>query len=240
MILEQTGKKSRGFGGVLTLPRAGSDSKFAVNSRTTMSATRDMMKTVVAAFAPALKSAGYRKQGARFWNESSPSVVRLVNIQSSSWNSGCEGKFTVNLGVYHRDFAAFHDGMPVVTSPLVQNCVIQTRIGRLMPAPRDVWWSIDQKTDLVALGAKVASIWIEYGKPWLEARSTLDGARVHFLHDKDYLFVAMASLAMGNSDDAELWLDKAVESNPLCKDYVEAWRSAHLHQQAVRPRRTKP
>jgi hypothetical protein len=107
------------------------------------------MKTIVAAFAPALKSAGYRKKGARFWNEPSPTVVCLVDIQSSAWNSGSEGQFTVNLGVYHRDFAALHDGMTVKVSPLVRNCVIQTRIGRLMPAPRDVWWSFDEKTDLV-------------------------------------------------------------------------------------------
>jgi len=212
---------------------------FGVSSRITMSTTREMMKTVVAAFAPALKSVGYRKQGARFWNESSPTVVRLVNIQSSSWNSGCEGQFTVNLGVYHRDLAALHDGMPVVNSPLVQHCVVQARIGRLMPARRDVWWSIDQKKDLVALGEKVATIWIKYGNPWLEARSTLDGAREHLLSMKDYFLVAMASLAMGNPDDAQLWLDKAVESNPLCKDHVDAWRSTYLHQTAVRQRRTK-
>jgi hypothetical protein len=189
-----------------------------------------MMKTVVAAFSPAMKSAGYRKQGARFWNEPSPTVVRLVNLQSSSWNSGCEGTFTVNLGVYHRDVAAFHDGITVKSSPLVQNCIIQTRIGRLMPEPRDVWWSFDSHTDLVALGKEVASIWVEYGKPWLEARSSLDGARVHFLQENENLFLAMVSLAMGNTAEAEVWLDKAVDQNPFCKDYVNSWRCAHLHQ----------
>ena len=69
-----------------------------------MSATQEMMKVVVAAFAPTLKAAGYRKQGARFREEVSHTVVRLVNIQSSPWNMGSEGQFTVNLGVYHRDF----------------------------------------------------------------------------------------------------------------------------------------
>src|SRR5262245_66669560 len=87
-----------------------------------MSATNDMMKDVVLAFAPALKSAGYRKQGARFRHDASPSVVRLVNIQSSQWNVGSEGEFTVNLGVYHRDLATLHDAMPVVEAPLVQHC----------------------------------------------------------------------------------------------------------------------
>lgn len=203
-----------------------------------MSATRDMMKTVVAAFAPALKSFGYRKQGARFRNESSPTVVRLVNIQSSSWNSGSEGQFTINLGVYHRDLAALHDELPVVDLPLVQHCVVQERIGCLMPARRDVWWSIDQKTDLVALGEKFAANWIKYGNPWLEEKSTLDGARAYLLDQKHYFLVAMASLAIGKSDDAQHWLDKTIEDWPSGKDRVEAWRSTHLPQRALRQRRT--
>jgi hypothetical protein len=117
-----------------------------------MSATHDMMKSVVAAFAPTLKSAGYRKQGARFRNETSPTVIRLVNIQSSQWNIGSRGEFTVNMGVYHRDLAALHDAMPVVESPLVQHCIVQQRIGFLMPVGGNFWWSINPKTDLTALG----------------------------------------------------------------------------------------
>ena len=206
-----------------------------------MSATHDMMKPVVATFAPTLKTAGYRKQGARFRQEVSPTVVRLVNIQSSQWNVGSDGEFTVNLGVYHRDLAALHDAMPVVDSPLVQHCIIQQRIGFLMPVGRDFWWPINPinpKTDLVALGAEVAAAWLKYGKPWLDAKSTLEGARDFLLEQKHYFLVAMASAAIGNTDDGHHWLDKAIEEWPSGKERLEAWRNVHLPAVARTRRRT--
>jgi Domain of unknown function (DUF4304) len=194
-----------------------------------MSTTQAMLKVVVAAFAPALKAAGYRKQGARFREEVSPTVVRLVNVQSSAWNMGSDGNFTVNLGVYHRDFEALHDACPVVDSPLVQHCSVQQRLGHLMPVRTDYWWSFDSKTDLVALGSEVASAWAKYGKKWLDTNSTLEGARGFLLRRKLHFLVAMASLAMGKADDAHHWLDKAIEDGTDRKR-VQAWRAAHLLQ----------
>ena len=84
-------------------------------------------------------------------------MIRLVNIQSSQWNIGSDGEFTLNLGVYHRDLAELHDAMPVVESPLVQQCIVQQRIGFLMPVGRDFWWSNNPKTDLTGLGEAVAA-----------------------------------------------------------------------------------
>jgi hypothetical protein len=204
-----------------------------------MSATNHMMKDVVAAFAPALKSAGYRKQAARFRRDASPTVVQLVDIQSSQWNVDSEGQFTVNLGVYHRDLEALHDASPVVESPLVHDCLVQQRIGFLMPVGRDFWWPINPTTDLTGLGEKVGAAWVQYGKPWLEAKSTLEGAREHLLKEKHYFLVAMASCALGNPDDAHQWLDKAVEDWPEGNERIEAWRTAHLAPLRRRRRRTK-
>jgi hypothetical protein len=187
-----------------------------------------MMKVVVGTFAPTLKTAGYRKQGARFRKEVSPTVVCLVNIQSSQWNMGSEGSFTVNLGVYHRDLAALHDAFPVVDSPLVHHCMVQQRLGMLMPGGLDTWWTVNDKTDLEALGTKVAAIWLQYGKPWIDTNSTLEGAREFFLSQEHHFFAAMASLAMGKPDEAHHWLDKANESSATFRECIEAWRAAHL------------
>jgi hypothetical protein len=195
-----------------------------------MSATNDMMKVVVAAFAPTLKAAGYRKQGARFREEVSPTVVRLVNIQSSQWNTGSEGKFCVNLGIYHRDLAALHDVCPAVESPLVQDCLVQRRLGWLMTAGEDYWWSINQRTDLVALGSEAACAWAEYGKPWLDTNSTLEGGRDFLLGKNQHFLAAMASLAIGKPEEVNYWLDKANELCPQGKERIEAWRAVRLSQ----------
>jgi hypothetical protein len=204
-----------------------------------MSATGDMMNVVVAAFAPTLKAAGYRKQGARFREDVSPTVVRLVNIESSQWNMGREGRFAVNLGVYHRDLAALHDACPPVEEPLVQHCLVQQRLGFLMPVGKDHWWSIDDKTDLMALGAEVASAWTKYGKPWLDANSKLEGARDFLVARNHHFLAAMASLAMGKPDDAHRWLDRSNEVWPEGRERIEAWRAAHLLQPTQVSRRTR-
>ncbi len=128
--------------------------------------------------------------------------------------------------------------MPVVESPLVQHCIVQQRIGFLMPVGRDFWWPINPKTDLVALGAEVAAAWLKYGKPWLDAKSTLEGAREFLLEEKDYFLVAMASAAIGNIADAHHWLDKSIEQWPSGKERLEAWRSVHLLPAAHARRRT--
>ena len=166
-------------------------------------------------------------------------MIRLVNIQSSQWNIGSDGEFTLNLGVYHRDLAELHDAMPVVESPLVQQCIVQQRIGFLMPVGRDFWWSNNPKTDLTGLGEAVAAAWVRYGKPWLEAKSTLQGAREHLLEQKHYFLVAMASFAMGKPDEAHHWLDKTIDDWPSGKQRIEAWRSAHLTALPHARRQTK-
>lgn len=193
-----------------------------------MSATQEMMKLVVDAFSPTLKAAGFRKRAATWREEVSPTVVRLVNIQSSEWNMGNNGRFCVNLGVYHRDLAALHDACPIVEAPLVQHCLVKQRPGFLMPVGKDYWWSINDNSDLAAVGSEVASAWEKYGKPWLDTNSTLEGAREFLLGRGWHFLAAMASLAMGKPDDAHHWLDKCNELSPEGQDRIEAWRSAHL------------
>jgi hypothetical protein len=192
-----------------------------------MSQTNEMMRKVVAAFAPTLKVAGYCKQGFRFRREVSVTATCLVNFQSSQWNMGDKGTFTVNLGVYHRDLAALHDVLPVRESPLVQHCAIQQRLGFLMPIARDFWWSIDSKTDLTGLGTEVALAWTKYGNPWLTLNSSLEGARDFLLGRKSYFLAAMASLAMGEREESERLLTKSLDDAPLLNDRIEAWRKLH-------------
>ncbi len=187
-----------------------------------------MMTVVAAGIAPGLKAAGYRKQGFKFHQKASPTVVRLVNLQSSQWNSGSDGRFTVNLGVYHRDLAALHDTIPVFESPLVHQCIVQRRLGFLMPCNRDFWWTINNKANLAALSAGVALSWSKYGKSWLESNSSLAGARKFFLASKSHFLAAMASLAMGERTEAEKLLAAAIRDAPLLKERIDAWRRVHL------------
>jgi hypothetical protein len=196
-----------------------------------MSDMRDrIVEAVTSGFAPLLKAAGYRKKGLNFHQEASPTVVRLVNVQCSQWNDELEGRFTVNLGVYHRDLAALHDALPVVESPLVKDCIIQERLSVLMPAHEDQWWCVDKRTDVTALGAEVARAWSQYGQPWLDSLSSLNEARSFLLADNYFFLAALASHALGDRQETERLLERAEEDWPEGKKRIGAWRRAHLRR----------
>lgn len=186
-----------------------------------------MLKVVVSAFAPVMKAAGYKKQASRFREDVSPNVTRLVNIQSSMWNDDGKGKFTVNLGVYHRELAILFGESPI-ESPLVQHCAIQERIGSLMPGGTDHWWSFNRKTDLVALGNEVGSIWEQYAKPWIDSHSTWDGVRDHFLASNNVFLAAKVCFAAGDLDESRQLLDKALNECPEESEEILAWRTIYL------------
>jgi hypothetical protein len=197
-----------------------------------MSAIRDKIAEAInSGFAPVLKAGGYRKKGFNFERVASPTVVRLVNVQCSQWNDATEGKFTVNLGVYHRDVAALHDALPVVESPLAKDCIVQERLGFLMPGHKDQWWRVDKRTDLTALGAKVASAWYKFGKPWLDLHSSLEEARRFLLRHNHFFLAAMASHAMGEKQETKRWLARAIQDWPGGKERIDAWRRSHLGRQ---------
>jgi hypothetical protein len=74
-----------------------------------MTTSRDRLDDVVTqGLAPILKAIDRCKQGSYFRKDISP-TIQLVNVQSGQWNSQAEGQFTVNVGVYHRDFAILND-----------------------------------------------------------------------------------------------------------------------------------
>jgi hypothetical protein len=194
-----------------------------------MSAIHEKIGAVVSCgLAQALKSAGYRKKGFNFGQDVSTTVVRLVNVQASQWNTAREGEFTINLGVYHRDLAELHDILPPVKSPKVYDCVIQQRIGLIMPERLDHWWSITRSTNIAALGAEVAEVWYEYGKPWLELHCSLKQAREFLITHNHFFLAAMASLALGQKREARQWVTRASVEWPGGADRIRAWRDHHL------------
>jgi hypothetical protein len=194
-----------------------------------MSEIRNKIREAVnSGFAPLLKSAGYRKNGFNFRQDVTPSVFRLVNVQCSQWDTQTKGEFTVNLGVYHSDLAALHPMLPVTDSPLVKDCVVQERLGFLMPRGKDFWWTIRPDSDAKALGTRVAAAWNKYGRPWLELNSSLPEARKFLLGRNHFFLAAMASHALGQKSETLRWLSKAIEDWPEGEERIEAWRRRHL------------
>ena len=148
------------------------------------------MSQVVAQAAPILKAAGFRKRRHSFNRSTEPGLVQVLNFQMSAFGppgEGAEhnraarevvgllgpwyGRFTINLGV-------FVDEMVLEKRPEPgawineYDCQLRMRIGTLLAAGEDVWWSLgDQEA---ATGAALDAI-EGAGLPWLDRLASRHG-----------------------------------------------------------------
>ncbi|WP_340537995.1 DUF4304 domain-containing protein [Nocardioides sp. GXZ039] len=135
----------------------------------------DLMKGV---FAPALREAGLKGSGGRFELPSEKCWAQL-GFQKSVHSDSSILRFTVNLSVIDRETWARR---PAVTSrpgtkpsPSIYYGAgagqEQARIGALMPAGEDFWWSLSRGHDPTSVAEEVVSALIELAVPWLVART---------------------------------------------------------------------
>jgi hypothetical protein len=179
------------------------------------------------ALAAPLKLAGYRRS-ARTWRRAGPTSVRVINAQGSTWNTAEEGQFTLNLGLYFPPLAPLVGWGRTAERPTEPDCQVRTRIGFLLPAGLDHWWTVTPTTDLDALAADVRSTWEQFGAPWFERYDELEAARP--LVAKQYAYGAAAvSLALGDRADAERRLAETLAacSQRHRADLLRAWARQH-------------
>jgi hypothetical protein len=169
---------------------------------------------------PLLKADGYKKKGSNFRKDPTPTVLWLVNVQSSQWNNPTDGNFTINLGIFHRDLAALHDMLSGIQNPLTRHCLVQSNLGT---------WSLDSKTDLDALANAIAESWRLNGRKWMEHFSSLIETRTFFVDEqKTYFLAAMASHVLKEDNATRYWLARAIEENPVMRDKFLDWERKHL------------
>ena len=109
----------------------------------------------------ALKSAGFRKRGAVF-HRASGDVVHLIGLQSSIDSTGQIPRVTINLAIWCKPFAERG------TEPSVIASQWRCRLGDLMPARSDVWWTLSGKDAVAPAVREVAVALKAYGIPALD------------------------------------------------------------------------
>lgn len=187
---------------------------------------------------PLLKEHGFTRKS-RTFRKSAGEAIQIVHIQANKWNRGDSGSFTVNLGVYFRAVEELADGS-IVDLPNPGQFTAGTRLGQLMPKPRDRWWKLRPKRfweftdrftpDIVA--AQVGDALRLYGLPWLERTSTRGGLRVAFAHPMIFPTplkpIALEFLDRGRTEAARLLqreIDNAANSNRAA--YLSEWGRKH-------------
>ncbi len=94
--------------------------------------------------APALREQGFSRRGSTFHLREEGNWG-MINVQRSQTSTADQVSFTVNLGVASRRLMAFWQ-QPAEKRPSVWDCHWRERIGFLLPARQDRWWTIDADT----------------------------------------------------------------------------------------------
>lgn len=132
---------------------------------------------------PELKKAGFRKRRHAFNRSAEEGVVQVVSFQMGpKLPPGAEpippirpdlyGLFTVNLGVAVREAWEQSQG-PDLTFPAFihdYDCQIRERLGGVLGADRDLWWSLDEP--ISTLGEAIGEALVGPGLDWLTGRET--------------------------------------------------------------------
>lgn len=161
-------------------------------------------------FGPSLRQLGFKKKGRNFRRRLSD-ATQIVNVQASQRNSGGQGQFTLNLGIYFPAAAKFVGRYEELDEPTELDCPIRRRIGLLMPLHQDTWWSINPNTELDALSREVTDTLVRYGLPWFEQASRLESAVLDDDPHAGPTTKAALLMAMGNREAAVQAMTRALE-----------------------------
>lgn len=169
----------------------------------------------------AMKSSGFRKAGHNF-SRRTDGFWMVLNVQSSKWDRGDNGKITINLGV-HSDAVAALVGKPSTDlMPKEYECALRTRIGPPLPAKTDYWWEIDSASDLEAIAQDLTSAVVDFGLPWLIGHADLKNFS-DALKGQPSLWAAAAAVAMNDREEARRRIIDAIEQRPRAVEGFSVW-----------------
>lgn len=188
--------------------------------------------------APLLKEHGFTRKS-RTFRKAAGEAIQIVNVQANKWNQGDSGSFTINLGVYFRAIEELADES-ITDLPGPGQFTASTRLGQLLPNPRDKWWKLRPKRwwefsdrftpDNAAI--QVVDALHRYGLPWLERTNTCEGLREAFSHPAVFTStikpIALELLDRGKDEAAKrLRQEIADTGNPGHVEYLSEWGRKH-------------
>ncbi|ANL42406.1 DUF4304 domain-containing protein [Rhizobium phaseoli] len=171
-------------------------------------------------FADLLKAHGFKKTG-RNWHRADGENWLIVNIQASRSNTGENGEFVVNLGVYVAAVAALAGQAAINGKPKEYDATIRERLGSLAYG-EDHWWAVESGSNLDLISADLVEKMLSVGFPWLETHRDISHLAAALRNSPSLLSVSAAWLA-GDKDEASRRLREAIERRPAARERFSAW-----------------
>jgi len=142
--------------------------------------TKKIDAVVMNGVAPALEAIGFKRKQRRFTRRLAQ-CTWIVEVQRGKYNYGANGRFSVDLGVFHprwhdqlQAFPRLQHKEPLSDTPRIWHSQVRQELGLL--AIQDSWWQVDENTNIEAISAEVAQAISNFAVPWFEKMSALSAA----------------------------------------------------------------
>ena len=188
------------------------------------------LKACLACLAKCLASSGFVGTGDIVWRKVRDTVVVIEFQKDRKYSTKDEIRFTVNAGIsvdVLRDVAASAGGPPSSVVPRPENCQWRQRLGHLLPAQTDLWWSVRDEQTAQLICDEIAVGLIDIALPKVEMMAS-SGALVHSWQEgrgqglTEYerrVSLARLLIALGRKEEAQAAV-QALEDASLGKSWA--------------------
>jgi Domain of unknown function (DUF4304) len=130
-------------------------------------------------------------------------------------------------GVFFPAVAKLADQPEVKGVPKEYECTLRRRLGMLAHHERDHWWSVRPGTELAKTSRELADAWTEFGVPWMESVSTLQGTQAELERQGNPFMAGVVSLARGDRETAAALVVESLRRLPRAEARTREWAARH-------------
>jgi hypothetical protein len=133
----------------------------------------EMISRVVS---PPLKKLGYKKMGNAFYI-SVEGNWGIIDFQPSQKLVSNQITFSINIGIASKRVLNFLGFDGENHRPDIWDTQLRVRLGHLMPENNDIWWTVDQETNVDELGQLISDLVTKFAIPAIQAYITDESLR---------------------------------------------------------------
>jgi hypothetical protein len=180
------------------------------------------------------KPLGYKKRGNNF-RYYERDFGKIVNFQKSSFGDKDNIHFTINIGLYLRDFQFYLMGKYSSDKFCESHCAVRRRIGELI-TNRDTWFDLNAEADIAKIYKEVDSAFVKFVLPYLDTINSKEDI-LRLMKNSSLMLAGLKTLYHnGYQDDALKLLDKkykAVKNNPALLKNLDDFKKEMLEGRAI-------
>lgn len=173
---------------------------------------------------PYFKERGFRTPASNFYIDLGD-FRKIVQFQKSQFNSRDHVKFTINVGIFDKLANEEFSDRPYgkkLKSPRPCDCILEKRIGGLLPAHLDKWYQLDENTSIEEVKRNLENDITNYLLPYLNQFNSLEDVVNAYITEDDLyitsraprIYYAFHQIRMGHPEKAE----------PIINEYLAKWK----------------